>query len=85
MVAVRVRGRPFAAVVADAIEGIVVYNRLDAAAAGAVRDELWREIEGGHVAAAPAGGPAEPCTAASEGRHCNPGTVDEPYGLNEAA
>lgn len=43
VVAVRVRGRPFGAVVADAIEGIVVCNELGADAAGAVRDELWRE------------------------------------------
>ncbi len=45
VVAVRVRGRPFGAVVADAIEGIVVSNELSAAAAGPVRDELWREVE----------------------------------------
>ncbi|MCY3948088.1 MAG: hypothetical protein OXF61_02680 [Acidimicrobiaceae bacterium] len=43
VVAVRVRGRPFGAVVADAIEGIVVCNELGADTAGAVRDELWRE------------------------------------------
>ena len=41
--AVRVKGRPFGAVVADAIEGIVVCNELRADAAGPVRDELWRE------------------------------------------
>ena len=45
VVAVRVRGRPFGAVVADAIEGIVVCNDLSADAAGPVRDELWREAE----------------------------------------
>ena len=45
VVAVRVRGRPFGAVVADAIEGIVVCNDLSAGAAGPVRDELWREAE----------------------------------------
>ena len=43
VVAVRVKGRPFGAVVADAIEGIVVCNELGTDAAGAVRDELWRE------------------------------------------
>ena len=43
VVAVRVRGRPFGAVVTDAIEGIVVCNELSAEAAGTVRDELWRE------------------------------------------
>ncbi len=82
VVAVRVRGRPFAAVVADAIEGIVVCNRLSAAAAAAVRGELWREIEGGHDAAA---GPAGPCPAPSEGGHRTPGAVAEPYALDEAA
>ena len=45
VVAVRVRGRPFGAVVADAIEGIVVCNDLGANVAGPVRDELWREAE----------------------------------------
>ena len=45
VVAVRVRGRPFGAVVADAIEGIVVCNELGAQTAGAARDELWRAVE----------------------------------------
>ncbi len=81
VVAVRVRGRPFAAVVADAIEGIVVCNRLSASAAAAVRDELWREIEGSHDAA----GPARPCPAPSEGGRRTPGTVAEPYTLDEVA
>ena len=85
MVAVRVRGRPFAAVVADAIEGIVVCNQLDAAAAGLVRDELWRELEGSHDAAAPAAGSAGSCAAVSGNGHREPGTVDEPYTLDEAA
>lgn len=85
VVAVRVRGRPFAAVVADAIEGIVVCNRLSASAAAAVRDELWREIEGSHDAAAPVAGPAGPCPAPSEGGRRTPGTVAEPYTLDEAA
>ncbi|WP_419943707.1 hypothetical protein [Candidatus Poriferisodalis sp.] len=55
VVAVRVKGRPFGAVVADAIEGIVVCNELGADAAGPVRDELWREagaISSGLVARA---------------------------------
>lgn len=41
----RVKGRPFGAVVADAVEGIVVCNELSAGAAGPVRDELWRATE----------------------------------------
>ncbi|WP_419916347.1 hypothetical protein [Candidatus Poriferisodalis sp.] len=85
VVAVRVRGRPFAAVVADAIEGIVVCNRLDVSAAAAVRDELWREIEGSHDAAAAAAGRGGPCTTTSESGHCKPGTAQEPYSLDEAA
>ena len=51
VVAVRVKGRPFGAVVADAIEGIVVCNELGADAAGPVRDELWREA--GSISSAP--------------------------------
>ncbi len=43
VVAVRVRGRPFGAVVADVIEGIVVCNDLSAEAAGPVRNELWHQ------------------------------------------
>ncbi len=85
VVAVRVRGRPFAAVVADIIEGIVVCNRLDVAAAAAVRDELWREIEGSHDASAPAAGPAGLCTGAPKSGYRMPGTAAEPYGLDEAA
>jgi hypothetical protein len=85
VVAVRVRGRPFAAVVADAIEGIVVCNQLDASAAGAVRDELWREIEGSHDAAAPVPNSAGPCIAASHGGRNTPGSVEEPHTLDEAA
>lgn len=45
VVAVRVRGRPFAAVVADAIEGVVVCNELAPAEACAVRNELWQAAE----------------------------------------
>ena len=60
VVAVRVRGRPFGAVVADAIEGIVVCNELGADTAGAVRDELWRE-----AAAVSSGGDASGHSEAS--------------------
>ncbi len=85
VVAVRVRGRPFAVVVADVIEGIVVCNRLDASAAGVVRDGLWREVEGSHDASAPAVGTVGPCTVASESRQRKPDTFEELYGLDEAA
>ena len=94
VVAVRVRGRPFAAVVADAVEGIVVCNNLDAAAAATARDELWREIEGGHDAAAPVTGPVPRSATApvprsvvtpSGKRRGSPSAVEPPYVLDEAA
>ena len=94
LVAVRVRGRPFAAVVADAIEGIVVCNDLDAAAAATARDELWREIEGSHDAAAPVTGPvlrsaARPAprsaSTPSRRRRSSPSAAEPPYALDEAA
>jgi hypothetical protein len=43
-VAVRVAGRPWAAVVADMIEGIVVVNGLHGPASDAVRAALWEAI-----------------------------------------
>ena len=42
VVAVRLRGRPMAAVLADMIEGVVVTNSLAAPAADHARTELWR-------------------------------------------
>ena len=44
VVAVLVRGRPWAAVVADMIEGVVVANRLTPPVADRVRTELWAAI-----------------------------------------
>jgi len=46
-VAVRVRGRPWPAVLADMIDGVVAVNRLDSARAGRVRSDLWAVILGG--------------------------------------
>lgn len=43
-VAVQVRGRPFGAVVADMVEGIVVANRLSGAAATRTRTALWEAV-----------------------------------------
>lgn len=40
VIAVRVKGRPFDLVVADMVEGVLVANRLDAAAAQQARAEL---------------------------------------------
>ncbi len=53
VVAVRVNNRPFAAVVADAIEGLVVGNELNGSAASCVRDKLWSavaDMDCGHFA-----------------------------------
>ncbi|MGD9998811.1 MAG: hypothetical protein AB7L17_22455 [Ilumatobacteraceae bacterium] len=44
VVAVQVRGRPWAAVVADMIEGVVVVNRLVPPAADRLRTDLWQAI-----------------------------------------
>ena len=43
-VAVAVRGRPFQAVVADLIEGVVVVNELKGVEATRVRTALWEAI-----------------------------------------
>lgn len=53
-VAVRIRGRPFAAVLADMIEGVVVANSLEGEAADRTREALWRCLppDHGEVAAA---------------------------------
>ena len=51
-VAVSVRGRPFQAVVADLIEGVVVVNSLSGIEATRVRTSLWEEVVAGHSAAA---------------------------------
>ncbi|MEM8904015.1 MAG: hypothetical protein AAGA17_17690 [Actinomycetota bacterium] len=44
VVAVRVRGRPFAAVLADMIEGVVVSNGLSGPMASEVRAALWATV-----------------------------------------
>src|SRR5215211_3680811 len=41
VVAVQLRGRPWVAVVADMIEGVVVANRLAPPVADRIRGELW--------------------------------------------
>ena len=43
-VAVRVRGRPWAAVLADMIEGVVVVNGLGGVDADALRGALWEAV-----------------------------------------
>lgn len=49
-VAVRINGRPLAAVAADMIEGVVVANRLTPPAADRLRRELWESVEAMRVA-----------------------------------
>jgi hypothetical protein len=51
-VAVRLRQRPWAAVVADMVEGVVVSNGLAGAEADAVRAALWHVVETDFPAAA---------------------------------
>jgi hypothetical protein len=51
-VSVRLRGRPWAAVLADMIEGVVVTNGLDGPRADHTRTMLWSAVEGGGLQAA---------------------------------
>lgn len=44
-VSVVVRGRPWAAVVADMVEGVVAANRLDSRRADTVRAALWLAVD----------------------------------------
>ncbi len=44
-VAVRLRGRPWSAVLADMIEGVVVANELSGMRADRVRAALWLAVE----------------------------------------
>ena len=43
-VAVRVKGRPWPAVVADMIDGVIAVNRLPSARANRVRADLWEAV-----------------------------------------
>jgi hypothetical protein len=47
VVSVRLQGRPSPAVLADMVEGVVVANRLEGAAADSARRELWDALDGG--------------------------------------
>ena len=51
-IAVVVRGRPWAAVVADMVEGVLVANGLTGVAADTARAALWRAVGGDHTVAA---------------------------------
>ncbi|MCU0269991.1 MAG: hypothetical protein MUF83_15285 [Acidimicrobiales bacterium] len=45
-IAIRLRGRPWPAVQADMIEGVIVANELRGRAAERARDALWAAVEG---------------------------------------
>lgn len=51
-VAVRLRARPWPAVLADLIEGVVVANRLHGVDADELRAALWQAVEGSIAEAA---------------------------------
>jgi len=51
-VSVRLRGRPWVAVLADMIEGVVVVNDLTGPAATRCRTALWAQIESDELRAA---------------------------------
>ena len=51
-IAVVVRGRPWAAVVADMVEGVIVANGLTGKDADRVRSKLWHVVGGDQIVAA---------------------------------
>jgi len=51
-VSVQLRGRPFVAVVADMVEGVVVSNGLDEMDATRIRTALWEAVSGADDVAA---------------------------------
>jgi hypothetical protein len=73
MIAIRLRGRPWIAVVSDMIEGVLVANRLVGADADAVRRQLWACLEAeALLPAAPAVPPAPTVPAASQPPRATP-------------
>ncbi len=46
VVAVQLKDRPWMAVLADMVEGVVVANRLEPPAADRLRSDLWRVVSG---------------------------------------
>jgi hypothetical protein len=63
IVAVRLRGRPWAAVLADMIEGVVVANALQPPAADRVRADLWSVYGAAVAVPEPAAAPTMPRVA----------------------
>jgi hypothetical protein len=59
VVSVRVRGRPWVAVLADMVDGVVALNRLDARRANRARADLWDAVAG-HTSTEPRPAPTIP-------------------------
>ena len=62
-IAVRLKGRPWSAVVADMIEGVIVANGLAGVRADRARSALWLAVDD------PAGLPGDQTTGGSANRH----------------
>jgi len=62
-VAVRLRGRPWVAVLADMIDGVLATNGLEGAEAARVRTHLWSAVEGDTGRSEPARPPRAAATA----------------------
>jgi hypothetical protein len=67
IVSVRLRDRPWAAVAADMVEGVVVANGVTGIAAGGLRARLWAALDEVSLATGPAAAPA-PVVALRPGR-----------------
>jgi hypothetical protein len=59
-VSVRIRGRPWHAVVSDMVEGVVAGNRLTGPDADGLRRELWNALDTARLLPAPEPAPARP-------------------------
>jgi hypothetical protein len=59
MVSVRLRGRPWPAVLADMVEGVVVVNGLTGAESHRCRTRLWSVLETAHLIHPAVGPPGE--------------------------
>lgn len=67
VVSVRLRDRPWAAVAADMVEGVIVANAVTGIAAGRLRAQLWLALDEVALATGPASPPA-PVVALRPGR-----------------
>jgi hypothetical protein len=66
-VAIRLKGRPWVAVLADMIDGVIAANALEGAEAARVRTRLWAAVEGETSRAEPARPPRAAGTGGSRG------------------